>query len=434
MAKEKVKEYKKKVIAWKFTIILIVGIILGVSCFFSPKIDKLIGIGDKQSGFVSSEIIQNSKLSIHYINVGQADCTLICLPDGKKMMIDAAENSSADHVIEYLENLNIAVIDYFILTHSDSDHAGGTKKIFNAFEIKNVYRPFQISIDKDTNEPSEFEDLGGYYGDGGEYNTVNTVTYENFIKAAYTEKYIENGNQKNASVTVFYNDLMISSTSTNEEEEFVFEFFAPLKRSDVPIDGLNDKTLGYPTKYYNDSNDNSPVMLLEYKDESFMFTGDATDEVESDFIDYLSNTEKQRFEKVDVYKLGHHGSNTSNSDKLLSLINPNYVVISSGNEYGHPHQEILDRVANYPHAAGDYLLRTDAIGDIVFGYDTSGALAYTAGDAGSGIVVYWWQIAAGLFIVITIIVISVKVTKNTRATIKRTVSTTKRVTNKLKRR
>jgi len=47
--------------------------------------------------------------------------------------------------------------------------------------------------------------------------------------------------------------------------------------------------------------------------------------------------------------------------------------------------------------------------------------------SGSEVTVYWWYIALGLFIAITIVVISVKVTKNKKATAKRVVSKSRKV-------
>ena len=53
---------------------------------------------------------------------------------------------------------------------------------------------------------------------------------------------------------------------------------------------------------------------------------------------------------VDVLKAGHHGSNTSNSVAFMDLVKPEVVVISAGldNQYGHPHQEVVDRFAHLP--------------------------------------------------------------------------------------
>ncbi len=47
-----------------------------------------------------------------------------------------------------------------------------------------------------------------------------------------------------------------------------------------------------------------------------------------------------------MLKLGHHGSNTSSSNYFLSAVDPDIAIVSAGrdNRYGHPHQEVLDRL------------------------------------------------------------------------------------------
>ena len=429
------KEFNKKVFTVKLVLILLVGIVLGVSCLFSKQIENLIGIGENEGNFVSKEVIENSKLSVHYIDVGQGDSTLICLPDGKTMLIDAGKGSASDEVINYLNALEIETIDYFVATHSDDDHVGGAKAVFDEFEIKRVYRPFQIAVGSD-GQPTEYEMLGDYADDSGlNCNKATENVYEDFIEAAYTEKYVEGGTTYDAEVWCFYDGIVLNSSNT---EAYTIEFFAPLKVSGYSsFDYATTKTMGYPTKSYSSHSDNnaSPVILLEYNNASFMFTGDASYHVEEDFIASLETQEEARFRNIDVFQAGHHGSNTSNSQELLELITPTYVVASCGknNSYGHPGTEFVERLEGLPHSVNDYLLVTAEIGNVIFGFQEDGSLAYTALEAGaSGTIIYWWQIAVGAFVVISLIIICVKVTTNKAATAKRVVSTTKRVTRKFR--
>ena len=429
------EEFNNKVSKVKIALILIIGVILGVSCVFTKQIDKLLGIGDKDAGFVSGEIIENSKLSVHYIDVGQGDSTLICLPDGKTMLIDVSVASAGDTVVDYLEALEIETIDYFVATHSDADHIGSVKKVFEAFEIKNVYRPFQISVDK-SGVPTTYEKLGSYITDTTlDCNQVSTSTYAKFIECAYTETYKEGGVTKEAEVYCFYDGLVIESTV--QDQEYVIEFFAPLVVNGYSaFDYSLTETYGYPTiSYGNNTNNHSPVILFECDQTSFMFTGDAEKEVEEDFLASLNQAEKDRFENIDVFQAGHHGSDTSNTQELLNLITPTYVVASCGvdTRYRLPDEEVVKRIQNLPHSVNDYFLTTAESGNIVFGFKDDGSLAYTANKSGEKqVTIYWWEIAVGLFVVITIIIISVKVTTNKKATAKRIVSTTKRVSKKFR--
>ncbi|PWM99295.1 MAG: hypothetical protein DBX37_04960, partial [Massilioclostridium sp.] len=98
---------------------------------------------------------------------------------------------------------------------------------------------------------------------------------------------------------------------------------------------------------------------FSYGDTSFLFGGDMEAQAEQDLLESGANV------KSTVLKLSHHGSNTSNSQDFLDAVQANdYVIcVGSGNSYGHPHQEILDRIA------GKSVYRTDLNGTIVFHSD-----------------------------------------------------------------
>ena len=61
-------------------------------------------------------------------------------------------------------------------------------------------------------------------------------------------------------------------------------------------------------------------------------------------------------------KVGHHGSDTSSSEKFINVTNPKYSIISVGenNKYGHPNKEVLDTLSD------SKIYRTDQDGSIMF--------------------------------------------------------------------
>lgn len=80
-------------------------------------------------------------LSVHYIDVGQADSILVMLPNGQNLLIDAGNNSDGDLVVEYIKLRGINTLDYVIGTHPHEDHIGGLDTVIDAFNIGKVYMP-----------------------------------------------------------------------------------------------------------------------------------------------------------------------------------------------------------------------------------------------------------------------------------------------------
>lgn len=103
----------------------------------------------------------------------------------------------------------------------------------------------------------------------------------------------------------------------------------------------------------------SSVIKYIYDDKSFFIGGDIEKLAEDDL---LNNKNIKLASKV--MKLSHHGSSTSNQLKFLNAVNPDYFIISLGedNNYGHPHKGVLNRLDSI----GKKIYRTDKNGTITF--------------------------------------------------------------------
>jgi len=85
------------------------------------------------------------------------------------------------------------------------------------------------------------------------------------------------------------------------------------------------------------TNNNSLVVQLQYKDFKILFTGDIEQVAERYLVSKLS--------PVTVLKAAHHGSRTSNTRPLLEKTQPRLAMISAGrkNLFGHPAKDTLKR-------------------------------------------------------------------------------------------
>ncbi len=120
---------------------------------------------------------------------------------------------------------------------------------------------------------------------------------------------------------------------------------------------------------YDDVNDDSLVSLYTIGNNKFLFMGDASKNVESTLS----------IGKVDVLKVGHHGSKTASSDAFIKAVAPKYAVITCGknNKYGHPHQETLNTLSK--NKVTTY--RTDLNGTVVATSDGSSVTFKVSGVA-----------------------------------------------------
>lgn len=89
-----------------------------------------------------------------------------------------------------------------------------------------------------------------------------------------------------------------------------------------------------------DLNEQSIVTLIEYKDIKILLMGDASTKNEFELV------KKYNIGKIDILKVGHHGSKTSTSDNFINIIKPHISLISVGksNLYNLPNIEIIKRL------------------------------------------------------------------------------------------
>ena len=269
------------------------------------KVDELLAsepVVEADSSEIDNEdsnksSMAGSELKVHYIDVGQGDSSFIEFPNGKTMLIDAGIPSAGYTVKSYISELGYSTINYIVATHPHEDHIGGLLTIFDNFEVETFYMPNK------EHTTDIFMEL------------LNSVS-ANGCKAIYAKNGVSVINEDNLKVS----------------------FVAPLSSS------------------YSDLNNYSAIVKINYKDSTFLFTGDAESVVESELLSSGQSL------NADILKVGHHGSNYSSTTSFLSKVKPKHAIISvGGNNYGHPAADALSRLNDI----GASIYRTDEVGTII---------------------------------------------------------------------
>ena len=147
----------------------------------------------------------------------------------------------------------------------------------------------------------------------------------------------KHGIKKLDYLIITHDDLDHSENKDCLMDEFKVSNLVETKQDKIPymMQLLSEKT-------YADENENSLIFYFNTSRASFLFMGDAYVKQELDLI------RNYPLLRVDVLKLGHHGSNTSTASAFLEHVRPKLALISSDPRvYNHPHPEVMKRLSDY---------------------------------------------------------------------------------------
>lgn len=261
---------------------LLIGLLMLSGC----SIDILQSTSKNNSGETSTkkdvqQDINHSKMKVHYIDVGQADATLLQFNDTNEafnILIDTGDWSSSD-VVTYLHSQNIKDIDIIAITHPHADHIGQLDKIIKEFNVDEVWMNGEISSSQ-------------VFAKALEAIEMNDVTYY------------------------------------EPEIDEIFDI-GPLEIAVL-----------HPLSLSANTNNNSLALRLQYGEVSFLFTGDAEQQAENEL---LSRGKNLQATILHVGHHGSSTSTTSNFLEAVQPEIAIYSA-GVDNSYGHPDPEIIQRI------------------------------------------------------------------------------------------
>ncbi|UMT74738.1 DNA internalization-related competence protein ComEC/Rec2 [Staphylococcus roterodami] len=139
-----------------------------------------------------------------------------------------------------------------------------------------------------------------------------------------------------------YNDKMLLSLS-NLSKRYNVKLLDARQVGDFRIGESDFTFLNSYIQGSQDKNEYSIVTLINYHNKKVLLMGDATKNNEEILL------KKYHLPKVDILKVGHHGSKTSSSAQFIEAVQPNISLISSGknNIYRLANKEVINRLKSF---------------------------------------------------------------------------------------
>jgi competence protein ComEC len=263
------------------------------------------------SAFAASEpfptLAPQGNVTVEQVDVGQGDGLVLHFPDSV-VVVDTGpwygEGETA--ILDHLQAEGVTDVRAVVVTHPDADHAGGCDEVLEGLDVAFVVHP---GSSKDTQTWGECE-----------------AAIDDEAAMGLTDDELDPGAHLNLSA-----------------------------HAGTRLLHLDDE---------GEVNAGSVVLRVDYGDFEAHLTGDMDCQVERRVLDAGHGRD------VDLLKVAHHGSSSSTCDPWLDATSPEVATVGVGadNTYGHPHDEVLDRLRDH----GVDVYRTDLHGTVDVTSDGSG--------------------------------------------------------------
>ena len=229
-----------------------------------------------------------SPLSIHVLDVNQADATFVRLPTGRTLLVDAGGQPGGRLdvggriIAPILWRFGVGRLDYLAITHGDPDHIGGAASVVEDFRPLEVWEGVPVP------------------------------------GLPVLDRLVQLASGRGASWRQLQKGDALRSGDVR-----IYVWHPPRPDWERP----------------RVRNDDSLVLEIRYRDVSVVLPGDIGSEVEMTLVGQI------RPAGYRILKVPHHGSRTSSSAGFLDALRPDVAVVSAGhhNRFGHPAREVVDR-------------------------------------------------------------------------------------------
>lgn len=280
---------------------------------------------------VASAAAPGDRIAVHYINVDQGAAALLEFPCGA-VLVDAGGrgDQAAQHLIAYLDaffarrpDLNKQLAGVFV-THTHIDHNSNLKAVAQRFGIKGYVHNGLFN----GSGRAAARWMAGFPPNTPAFAAAATPPIQ--VRAVAQSEVVAAGSQG-------LTDSVIDPVACPRVDPSIRVLSARYE-SDPGWDGDE----------FENGNNHSLVIRVDYGAASFLFTGDLEEPAIETMVERYG---AGRQLDVDVYQAGHHGSYNGTTASLLRAMSPKVAVISAGDPgvrelwtayaYGHPRRNLV---------------------------------------------------------------------------------------------
>lgn len=253
---------------------IITAIILSIFSIFFPE-------EAPQAPDIPAVSPAEGSLTVHYIDVGQADCILL-ESGGEFMLIDGGNVDDSQMVVSYLDQMGVETLRHVICTHAHEDHVGGLPAVLSKYKADAVYSP--------------------------------VTEYSSKVFGDFLKKTAAQG----------------------------LELTVPSPGDDLSFGSVTATVLG-PVQEYDDPNETSIILKVTCGGMDFLFTGDSETSSEADMLDYWGESFDWSIDVLKVGHHGSETS-TGYRLLYETMPTYGVISVGTGNSYGHPHDAPMSRL------------------------------------------------------------------------------------------
>lgn len=255
-------------------------------------------------------------MELHFLKITWGDI-IILKSDDEVALVDTGYDGNFNEISDYLDKLNVKKISFILLTHFHRDHYGSIAKIVKKYDVEKVYFKDYSGLDKTT-----------------AWGTIADDNYRNneMKKCLEIKKIIlENSNliQTENIKTIKFGDTELELYNNDNSIKKIYE---------------DDNYKDSYHKILFSENQNSLAIFMKVNGINVFLGGDIFDREaihpKANYVNYqIASSIK---EKIDIYKVPHHGTINCNSDKALEIYKPKIAVITNEDEYLKNNSTIYD--------------------------------------------------------------------------------------------